>query len=79
MRQNLNRDDELEVERLDGSRLFGKYLAGWERRRHDTERPDLLIVGTVGDSIGKKIIVPPEQVRQITILSKGREVPDDGF
>ncbi len=57
--------DDIQIERSDGYSRFGTYL------KSDDEY--IYIRGTVGDDIGKKLMIPKIHVLQITILSTRRE------
>jgi hypothetical protein len=55
--------------RIDGRFVHGTFLRGWSRRR-EREATDLVLRGTVGDKIGKEILIPHEKVVEITIIKK---------
>lgn len=57
--------DEVAIERSDGYSRFGTYLRSDDEYIH--------IKGTVGDNIGKRILIPKAHILQITVLQTARQ------
>jgi hypothetical protein len=60
------RGDIIQIERADGYSRYGKFI------KSDDEY--VIIRGTVGDDIGKEMLIPKAHIVQITIIQKvGRD------
>ena len=57
--------DQLHIERIDGFSTFGTF------QQEDDEY--FVVTGTVGDLIGKTIIVPKARIIQIIVIEKNME------
>ena len=63
----MKRGDNLHIERIDGFSTFGTFQS------QDDEY--VVVTGTVGDLIGKTIIVPKVRIIQIIVIEKRKDVP----